>query len=241
MAGKKTGEKNGSKGKWISLWRENGHIVTAVMLAAAYAVLLTVCVTLMSPERYALKVGDVAKKTITASKDVVDEVSTQRRREAAAAAVAPVYYKDEGVAQVVLSDLKAAFEELEQVQALGAQIRAQREPGEPDTFSDEEYEQAAALLTRVSLSNYQLSTLLKSSEEDLSTLYESLQAATRTTLVGTVPEGQETDALNNIQQLVAFNTRSDLWWNVARPVLRACIQPNMKIDQEATESNRRCV
>ena len=210
-----------------------------VLLLVAYVALLIVCITMMSPERYDLKVGDVAKKTITASKDVLDEVTTQRRQEAAAAAVTPVYYKDEEVSQVVLSDLKAAFDELRAVQALGSEYVAAREEGETIIFTDEEYKEAAALLTKVSLSNYQLATLLKSNAEDIDDLYESLQSATRTTMVGTVPEGQENDALNNIQQLVAFNTRSDLWWNVAMPTLRACIQPNMKIDQEATEANRR--
>ena len=216
----------------------NERVSTVVMLVVTYALLLVLCITMTSPERYDLKVGDVAKKTITASKDVLDEVTTQRKREAAASAVAPVYYKDESVSQVVLSDLKEAFDELRAVQALGAEMLAAREEGETVIFTEDEYKQAAALVTKVSFSNYQLATLLKSNVDDIDDLYESLQSATRTTLVGTVPEGQESDALNNIQQLVAFNTRSDLWWNVAMPTLRACIQPNMKIDQEATESNR---
>ena len=96
----------------------NERVSTVVMLAVTYALLLVLCITMTSPERYDLKVGDVAKKTITASKDVLDEVTTQRKREAAASAVAPVYYKDESVSQVVLSDLKEAFDELRAVQAL---------------------------------------------------------------------------------------------------------------------------
>ena len=84
----------------------NERVSTVVMLVVTYALLLVLCITMTSPERYDLKVGDVAKKTITASKDVLDEVTTQRKREAAASAVAPVYYKDESVSQVVLSDLK---------------------------------------------------------------------------------------------------------------------------------------
>lgn len=232
----KTEKRSNKKSLWAGTLSD--RVGMFALLAVTYAALLLLCITMMSPERYDLKVGDVAKKTITASKDVLDDVTTQSKKDAAAAAVAPVYYKDEEVSQVVLSDLKAAFDELRAVQALGTEFLATREEGETIIFTDDEYKEAAALLTKVSLSNYQLATLLKSDAEDLDDLYESLQSATRTTLVGTVPEGQESDALNNIQQLVAFNTRSDLWWNVAMPTLRACIQPNMKIDQEATEANR---
>lgn len=215
-----------------------GRVATLVRIVAAYMALMLLCMMTMSPERYDLKAGDIAKKTITASKDILDGVNTERRKEAAANAVTPVYYKDESVSQVVLTDLEETFEELHAVQELGAQWNKAAGDGTTPAYTDTQYVQAGTLLTKVTLSNYQLSTLLGSSAQDLDDLYQSLQSAMRTTLIGTIPEGQENDAFTNIQQLVAFNTRSDLWWNVATPVLRACIQANMKIDQEATEENR---
>lgn len=214
------------------------YLSTALMLVAAYAALMLLCMATMSPERYDLKVGDVAKKTITASKDVVDEVNTQRRRDAAAANVAPVYYKDESTSEIVLQDLISAFDELHLAQQFGEEIRAARTPESSSVYTDEEYQKAAAILTRVKLSNYQMTTLLNTNAQEIDNLYQSIEAATRTTLIGTIPEGQESDALNSIQQLVAYNTSSNLWWNVANPTLRACLQANMKIDQEATEENR---
>ena len=54
---------------------------------ATYLVLLVICLLAVSPEKYDLTVGDVAPKTITASKDTVDEITTSRRRKAAADAV----------------------------------------------------------------------------------------------------------------------------------------------------------
>ena len=100
--------------------------------------------------------GDVAPKTITASKDIVDEITTERRRQAAADAVSPVYYKDDTISDTVLSDMEAVFTELRAVRELGAQIRGLW--GEDDTFSDEDYAQASGLLTRRALHNYQLRT-----------------------------------------------------------------------------------
>ena len=75
-------------------------------------------------------------------------------------------------------------------------------------------------------------------EKDFESLYQSLLSATRTTLVSTITEGQINDAINNIQQIVSYNTRTDLWYNVAIPTLRVCLRANMLIDQEATEENR---
>ena len=101
--------------------------------AVTYLLLLSICLLAISPEQYDLSVGDVAPKTITASKDIVDEITTERRRQAAADAVSPVYYKDDTISDTVLGDMEAVFTELRAVRELGAQIRGLW--GEDDTFT----------------------------------------------------------------------------------------------------------
>ena len=213
------------------------RVKQALFAVLTYLVLLLICFLTISPEQYDLSVGDVAPKTITASRDIVDEITTSRRRQQAADAVSPVYYKDDTVSDAVLADLDAAFSELRAVRELGAQIQS----GWTDldaAFTDEDYSQAQGMLTSLKLSNYQLRTLMSTTEHDFETLYQSVTSATRTALVSTITEGQINDAINNIQQIVAYNTRTDLWYNVAIPTLRACLRPNMLIDQTATEENR---
>ena len=83
--------------------------------AVTYLLLLSICLLAISPEQYDLSVGDVAPKTITASKDIVDEITTERRRQAAADAVSPVYYKDDTISDTVLADMDAVFTELRAV------------------------------------------------------------------------------------------------------------------------------
>ncbi len=205
--------------------------------AGVYVILLVICFLTVSPEQYDLRVGDVAPKTITASRDIVDEITTTRRRQAAANAVSPVYFKDDTISDTVMADLDAAFSELRAVRELGTQIK-DGWTSDDAAYTEADYAQATGLLTRVSLSSYQLRTLMNTAERDFETLYQSLSSATRTTLVSTITEGQLNDAINNIQQIVAYNTRTDLWYNVAIPTLRACLQPNMLIDQGATEENR---
>ena len=221
--------------KWIDSL--SLRVQQALFAAVTYLILLAICLLAISPEQYDLSVGDVAPKTITASKDIVDEITTERRRQAAADAVSPVYYKDDTVSETVLSDMDAVFSELRAVRELGEQIRTSW-GDEGGSFGDADYAQASGLVTRLSLSNYQLRTLMNTSESDFESLYQSLVSATRTTLVSTITEGQINDAINNIQQIVSYNTRTDLWYNVAIPTLRACLKANMLIDQEATEENR---
>ncbi len=212
--------------------------VRQVLFAAAtYLLLLLVCLLAISPEKYDLSVGDVAPQTITASKDIVDEITTERRRVAAANAVSPVYYKDDTISDTVLADMETVFSELRAVRELGAQIQANWPEGE-GSYSEGDYDRASGLLSSLTLSSYQLRTLMNTSEHDFETLYQMLISATRTTLISTITEGQLSDSINNIQQIVAYNTRTDLWYNVAIPTLRACLKANMLIDQTATEENR---
>ena len=221
--------------KWIDSL--SLRVQQALFAAATYLILLAICLLAISPEQYDLSVGDVAPKTITASKDIVDELTTERRRQAAADAVSPVYYKDDTVSDTVLSDMDAVFSELRAVRELGEQIR-NAWGDEGGSFTEADYAQASGLVTRLSLSNYQLRTLMNTGESDFESLYQSLVSATRTTLVSTITEGQINDAINNIQQIVSYNTRTDLWYNVAIPTLRASLKANMLIDQAATEENR---
>ncbi|MBQ7784685.1 MAG: HDIG domain-containing protein [Clostridia bacterium] len=208
-----------------------------LFLLAAYFLLLLICVLAVSPEQYDLSVGDVAPKTITASRDTIDEITTERRRQQAADAVSPVYFKDESVSVTVLAEIDSVFSEMRAVRELGTQIRAGWK-SESDSFTDEDYEQASGMLSVLSLSSYQLRTLMNTTERDFENLYQSVKSAANTTLVSMITEGQVNDAINNIQQIVAYNTRTDLWYNVAIPTLRKCLRANMLIDQTATEENR---
>jgi len=209
----------------------------ALFWLLVYAALLVICFLAISPEQYDLSVGDVSPQTITASRDIIDEITTERRRQIASNAVSPVYFKDDTVSDTVMADLDAAFSQLRAVRELGTQIRGAW-TDDHASFTDEDYSQAQHMLDKVKLSNYQLRTVMSTGERDFETLYQSVTSATRTTLVSTITEGQLGDAINNIQQIVAYNTRTDLWYNVAIPTLRACLQPNMLIDQQATEENR---
>ena len=84
-------------------------ILTGLLLLGLYSL---VC----APKQYDLSVGSISRETINATKDVVDEVTTEEKRAAAAAAVEPTYRFVEGAKEEVLSTLSAVFSELHTVQ-----------------------------------------------------------------------------------------------------------------------------
>lgn len=241
----KPGQTPPKKGRIKAVHR---RLLFLAMLLCVFLVIFVIALSVIIPTRYNLHVGDIAKVTITASKDVVDEVTTEQRRDQASAQVQASYRRDEAVDAKVLSLLEKALDELAAVQAYGVSLREKQAAvmsdvsalggAEAHEYTAVELEEAGKLLTTVSLSKLQMTTLLNLSSSEMEALRQNLLSAVRTTLNGTIPEDKVSDAITNIQQLMVFDMGNDLWWNVAVPTLRACLMPNMVIDQETTEENR---
>lgn len=207
-------------------------IVGAVALLAMFLVAIT-------PERYNLKVGDISHTTITASKDVVDEISTSRQREDAARQVEPTYVYKENVALEVSQNLTNVLTQVNAVQQYGNKLLEQQAPDSAQAkknyvFTDVELNYARSLLTLISLADYQLNTLLRASDAQMMDLNEDITTAVTNTLNTTIREGYVNESIQYLQQIIGYKTEIDLLQNVVTPILRKVIQPNMIIDQDAT-------
>lgn len=202
-----------------------------------YGIYLLVC----APKRYNLKVGSIAHETITATKDVIDEVATEERRNNAASSVEPTYHFQEGVAEQVVSDLDNIFSELRLIQQYGLTLRDGNETQaqmRSKEFTDDEITYANDLAQTDSWSRYQIITLLRTDTSDFENMVSTVETAVSNSMTSTIREGQTNQAIQNIIQIVGYRLNVSLTQNVVPTVLRACIRPNMIIDQEATEINR---
>ncbi len=213
-----------------------------VLLACAL-VLSSLFLLAITPQRYDLKVGEISHATITASKDVVDEISTTRQREAAAQKVEPTYIFKENVASEVSQNLTTILTQVSAVQQYGSKLLEQEYPEDASArrnhkFTEEEIKYARTLLTQLSLADYQMSTLLHASADQLSSMRTNLSAAVTNALNTTIREGYVNETIQYLQQMTAYKTDMNLLQNVVTPILRKVIQPNMVIDQEATEKLR---
>ncbi len=203
-------------------------LICTVVLCAMFLLAIT-------PQRYDLKVGDISHTTITASKDVVDEISTARQREEAAKAVEPTYVFKEDVAAQVNQELNTVLTQVSAVQQYGSKLLAQN----PNyVFTEADYKYVRTLLTHINLADYQIRTLLYATDEQMASMRENLTAAVENALNTTIREGYVNEAIQYLQQITAYKTDMDLLQNIVTPILRKVIQPNMVIDQEATEKLR---
>lgn len=213
------------------------------VFAGGFMVLCALFLLAITPQRYNLKVGDISHTTITASKDVVDEISTARQREEAAKQVEPSYIFKEDVAAQVMQNLSSVLSQLTSVQQYGRGVLEQKYPNDTKSqssyiFTEAEMKYARALLTQMTLADYQLNTLLHATSQQMADMCENMTAAVENTLNTTIREGYVNESIQYLQQIIGYKTDMDLLQNVVTPVLRKVIQPNMVIDQEATEKLR---
>lgn len=197
---------------------------------------LAVFVVTISPKRYNLYVGMVPDQTISANKDVIDEVTTLINREAAAAAVPPTYHHKDGITETVLINLEAAYSEM-----VAARQYAQTLPDYSSrrTYTKDELATAHDMMDLIILQDFQMVTLLNASNEQFDDMYATLVPAVRNTMQGNVIQAQEASAINSIMQLVGYKTNVSLLQNVVLPVLREIIEPNMVVDEETTDAARK--
>ena len=204
----------------------------SVMAVGTLLVMLSFIVSI-SPKRYQLSVGMVPNVTIFATKDVVDEVTTQTNRNLAAAAVTPTYKFAEEVTEQVMASLDNLFVQLSAVRQYAETLA---DYGPTRQYTEQELNYAAEMLTLLSLKDYQLVTLMNATATQFDELSASLRSAVRNTMQGHVSQGQENVAINSIMQILGYKTNVGLLQNVVQPVLKAVILPNMIIDQEQTDA-----
>ena len=219
--------------------------ICLLILTLCYAVLVMAMMMALSPERYSLKVGDIAPKTITATKDVIDEETTEQRRQEAMEAVQPVYQEDEGALDRVLAKIDTYFEGYEKVRLYGEQLRegtVLSASGEEfvysGTFLRADLDYAETLCSEIALSDWQLTILMKLSEAELTSTYTATVNAVRKSMDAGIRQSGIEVAISNIQRQIIQYISSDLCWNIAVPTVRACLEPNMVVNEEATAANQ---
>ena len=209
------------------------------ILLVAFVLMVAVLFLAVTPQRYDLQVGDIAPVTITASKDVVDELSTAKQRDIAARAVEPIYVHKSEVTPAVLANATAVLKQVKLVQQYGLTLCEQYEATaedkkKPYAFSSENLQYAQSLLTELTLTDYQVITVLRMTDEQMAGLQQNLSSALENTLNTAVREGYLNESIQYLQQIIGYKTEINILQNVVTPILRKVIEPNMVIDQEAT-------
>lgn len=231
--------KNLPRRKKILGWFHTSAFTCVVMDVISFALILIIFFLVCVPKKYNLSVGSISHDTINATKDVIDEVSTQEKKNAAAALVEPTYRFQQDVKEEVLNALNNTFGELRTIQQYGITLRNENNM-RPNSFSEKEIAYAIGLLGDLSLNRNQIVTLLRVDNEQFDNMVSTVTTAVDNTMNNSsVREGQVNQAIQTIIQIVGFKVDISLTQNVLPTVLRVCIKPNMIIDQEATDEARK--
>lgn len=209
-------------------WQALIFILGLITIVALFSITIT-------PVRYNISIGMVPTHTITANRDVVDEVTTESLRAAAERSVQPTYISVDGVMEEVLANFTQIYNQLDAAVQYSETLE---DYGPNRRYTAEELEYARTIITSVELMDYQLRTLLNTSRADLSTLYSTLYDAIQNTMSSYVIEGSEYSAVSNIMQIVGYRVDTNLLQNIVQPLLNTVIKPNIIVDQEATAAAR---
>ncbi len=211
--------------------RKSSRLLILLIGLMTYAALLAMLFAVFTPERYDLVAGQVSPITVTASKDVVDSVTTQQMIDEAVAAVPVNYTLDETVQPTVLEGLRSDFDALSQIRSwdLG-------EDGAVDAMT---LTRARQMLLGVDLTAEDITLIRGLSDDDFSALGSDVIAIADELLTAKIAQGGEDEAVSKLMR--ELNGREiysaelvDLCGRIASSVMQA----NMLLDEETTEANR---
>lgn len=237
--GQASSERN--TGERLKEWFTSPACRCTLLVIASAVIIFVLFFFVCTPKKYDLKEGAVAHETIWATRDVVDEVRTQEKRESAAART-EVQYIYSNVKQDVTASLESAFDELRSIQRYGEQLRTS-EPGRGDRFTEDEIEFATIeYLNLVPLSGNQIRILMKTNTNDFETMVSIVTKAVSIKMNSEVKEGETEDLIKEmVEDFNAYYPELDIEMrmnDIIPTILRECIRPNFIIDTEATERAR---
>ncbi|MEA5002397.1 MAG: HDIG domain-containing protein [Christensenella sp.] len=117
--------------------RSKKATVNLLMAVGSLAVCIAIALVSITPQTYDISVGEISNQTITAPKDVVDEVTTQAKIEEAQAQVGPSYKKDADITQQSSKKLSEDFAAFEKARAQAQSIYEQKEQEKADAVQQE--------------------------------------------------------------------------------------------------------
>ncbi|BDF58536.1 HD family phosphohydrolase [Christensenellaceae bacterium] len=129
--------------------RNKKAFVNLLMAVGSLGVCIAIALVAITPQTYDITVGEISPQTITAPKDVVDEVTTQAKVEEAQAQVGPSYKKDADITQQTNKKISEDFAAFEKARAQAEGIFKQKEQEKVDASLEEigQIEQANAGIT----------------------------------------------------------------------------------------------
>ncbi|MEN6418570.1 MAG: hypothetical protein ABFC73_06575, partial [Clostridiaceae bacterium] len=215
------------------------YAVFTLMLAFALSCVVTL--TSLTPKRYEVSEGSVAKETITAPRMVENTVMTEALRDAARSGVKTVYAVDTKLADSLISGAQSFFSAVMSFKNAAVEIKASTAPtitgADGNTYPADDdrtwneiipTNDLLAMLVKlpVSITDTSLGyVLLETSEADISALQEMVLTTLEEELRAGVTENNQTTILEQIKRELKLSSFSVWLKSLGETVYDAYLQP----------------
>ena len=222
-----------------------------ILMAGTLCAMMIIMIIAVTPERLSLSAGDIAPRTITATKDVVDEITTNKLIRTAEQNATVSYTNDSEAATRSIENIGNAFNSMESVRQMGENAIAQlmTSLGEGNTPTDEQItetlsdeklvSEAKRTLSPVELSDTQLRALMLMDAERLALLKSNTERVLRVSYSTGIQQGSEVATLNSLEDTLTRMYDFDATEaSIARKAAEPYLDPSQIIDETTTEANR---
>ncbi|MDR0958727.1 MAG: HDIG domain-containing protein [Clostridiales bacterium] len=201
-----------------------------IFIFTAIAFVVTIgCIVSGSLIKYGqpIKEGGVAPRTFSATREIINDVATERLRTAASNSVMPRYVMDSTVNERILAKLDAFFEQLKTTRML---INPIQPPGEtialPTAFPELD----------INLEPDQLQYLSSISTELFNTFSNKVHSIVDSTLAAGIKKDNDglTKALSSVRENLAQEDWATVARNAASTIITSVLEPNESVDDEQT-------
>lgn len=197
----------------------------AVIQVVVFLSVYTIIATSITPERYDLKVGDIAPEDIIAPKDTINLPATRKLQEEAVKSVPKKFTQDSKITEEVMAEIKEIFQSV---------YVLKKESNRPESKILEELKEKID----IELTEEGYKTFFKTDPDDLKRLEEETLKITEEILEGGIKE----DNLDKAKTLLIEGFRSvklpKELKNLGEEIAISLLRPNMVFDRVATEQEQ---
>lgn len=220
----------------------NNRLLCIISGVLCYAAVLMIMLDAVAPQKYRVEPGEVSRSTITATKDVMDQVSYEAARKAAQDSVSAIYRIDD---EKRVSVINAVTDDFAKVEDARAQAIAQRNDWlkENPGSTAEQHQFPSAFINmlignlNISCSAEEMLVIINTNQQDI----ESVAAFIKTRINNIMASGLSEEELIGERNAIAaalnneYSTVSAKIKTVAERILEKELVANYSLDETATD------
>ncbi|WP_297634779.1 HDIG domain-containing metalloprotein [uncultured Clostridium sp.] len=194
------------------------------MYIISFIIIYGILITAIAPKEYDLKVGDIARVTIKAPRDTIDQIATKRNQEVAAKNVDKQYTLKSEVESQVEESITNILNKVIDVE--------QNVPKESDQLKE------LLSLPNTGLNSNNFQTLLNLSQNEIKDLEFNVQSVIKSAYANNIAEDNPAslnNAIDIVEDQVNALNQSIAVKNVLKQMIIPKIQPNFFYDKVKTE------